>query len=217
MEGGSRWKRRRRPSGQRRDGTSRTRCGPRLEDGVVGAACVWRSTEGGWTGRRFQLGKNKEVFDAEVFAIWQALRALEQRKESGRRYTVFVDSTSAITRVRDVRGHTCHGARRNGAGPSTQGSGRSVGRAGRGSGAAALAGVSRSGRAAERKRERDLFLRGDRQEVAWRGKSSLHASTPLWTTHADARCTLDRARASPGHHHPSIYRNADPVRLSDGA
>ena len=75
--------------------------GSRLEDGSVGAACVWRSPEEGWTRRRFQLGKNKEVFDAEVFAIWQALRALEQRKESGRRYTVFVDSTSAITRVRD--------------------------------------------------------------------------------------------------------------------
>ena len=69
----------------------------------MGAACVWRSPgeEGGWTGRRFQLGKNKEVFDAEVFAVWQALRALEQRNEHGREYTVFVDSTSAITRVRD--------------------------------------------------------------------------------------------------------------------
>ena len=69
----------------------------------MGAACVWRSPEeeGGWTGRRFQLGKNKEVFDAEVFAVWQALRALEQRSESGRDHTIFVDSTSAITRVRD--------------------------------------------------------------------------------------------------------------------
>ena len=28
-----------------------------------------------------------EVFDAEVFAIWQALLALGQRNESGRRYT----------------------------------------------------------------------------------------------------------------------------------
>ena len=65
-------------------------CGVRLE--VPG---------GGWTGRRFQLGTNKEVFDAEVFAIWQALRVLERRNESGRSYTVFVDSTSAIARVRD--------------------------------------------------------------------------------------------------------------------
>ena len=67
----------------------------------MGAACVWRSPGGGWTGRRFQLGRNKEVFDAEVFAIWQALRALEQRNERGRAYTIFVDSTSAISRVRD--------------------------------------------------------------------------------------------------------------------
>ena len=37
----------------------------------------------------------------EVFAIWQPLRVLEQRKESGRSYTIFVDSTSAITRIRD--------------------------------------------------------------------------------------------------------------------
>ena len=79
--------------------------GSRQEDGAVGAACVWRSPEGGWTGHRFQLGKNKEVFDAEVFAVWQALRALEQRSRHGREYTIFVDSASAITRVRgDARG-----------------------------------------------------------------------------------------------------------------
>ena len=59
---------------------------------------------GGWAGRRFQLGTNKEVFEAEAFAIWQALRALEQRGESGRRYTIFVDPTSAIARVHDARG-----------------------------------------------------------------------------------------------------------------
>ena len=53
----------------------------------------------GWTGRRFQLGTNKEVFDAEAFAIYQALRALDQRQERGSRYTVFLDSTSAINRV----------------------------------------------------------------------------------------------------------------------
>ena len=56
----------------------------------------------------------------------------------------------------------------------------------------------------ERERERDLFLRGDRQEVAWRGKDSLHASTPLWMTHTDTHRTLDRAWASPGHHHLSL-------------
>ena len=75
--------------------------GSRQEDGAVGAACVLRSPEGGWTGRRFQLGRNKEVFDADVFAVWQTLRALEQRSERDREYTIFVDSTSAITRAQD--------------------------------------------------------------------------------------------------------------------
>ena len=48
----------------------------RQEDGTVGAAGVWRFPEGGWAGRRFQLGKNKDVFYTEVFAVWQVLRAL---------------------------------------------------------------------------------------------------------------------------------------------
>ena len=74
--------------------------GSRQENGRVGAACVWRNGEG-WTGRRFYLGTNKEVFDAEVFAVYQALRTIEQRQERGHGYTVFVDSTSAIGRVRD--------------------------------------------------------------------------------------------------------------------
>ena len=33
--------------------------------------------------------------------MWQALRALEQRYERDREYTIFVDSTSASTRVQD--------------------------------------------------------------------------------------------------------------------
>ena len=66
----------------------------------MGAACVW-GTPGGWTGRRYHLGSNKVVFDAEVFAIYRALGAIEERQERGRQYTIFVDSTSAITRVGD--------------------------------------------------------------------------------------------------------------------
>ena len=65
----------------------------------MGAVCVWQSP-GDSTSRRFHLGTNKEVFDAEVFAIYQALCAVGQRQESGHRYTVFVDSTAAIDRVR---------------------------------------------------------------------------------------------------------------------
>ena len=66
---------------------------------MVGAACAWR-TPSGWTGRRFHLGSNKEAFDAEVYAIYQAPNTMDQRQESRRRYTLFVDSASAISRIR---------------------------------------------------------------------------------------------------------------------
>ena len=52
-----------------------------------------------WTGRRFHLGDNKEVFDAEVFAIYQALRIFEARQQSGEEYTVFSDRQPAIRRA----------------------------------------------------------------------------------------------------------------------
>ena len=65
----------------------------------MGAACVWR-TSSGWAGRRYHISDNKEVFDAEVYAVFQALSIIDQRQESGYRYTAFVDSTSAIERVR---------------------------------------------------------------------------------------------------------------------
>ena len=70
--------------------------GSRQETGEVGAARVWE-TPGGWTGCRYYLGSNKEVFDADVFAVYRALNVIEQKQERGRRYTIFVDSTSAIT------------------------------------------------------------------------------------------------------------------------
>lgn len=54
---------------------------------------------GGWAGRRFHLGNNK-VFDAEVFAIYQALRICNDNQRPGHRYTVFSDSQAAVQRIR---------------------------------------------------------------------------------------------------------------------
>ena len=73
--------------------------GSRLESKRVEAAFVWRSPVG-WPGHRPHLGSNKEVFDAEVFAIYRALLWLEGRQGTGRRFTIFADSTAAIERVR---------------------------------------------------------------------------------------------------------------------
>ena len=73
--------------------------GSRFDSGEVGAACVWKDGER-WKGSRYHLGNNKEVFDAGVFAIYQALKACERGQASGRRYTIFSDSQSAILRIR---------------------------------------------------------------------------------------------------------------------
>ena len=67
----------------------------RLDNGRAGVAFAWRAHEG-WVGRRFHLGNNKEVFDAKVFAIYQALRIFDARQETGQTHTVFSDSQPAI-------------------------------------------------------------------------------------------------------------------------
>ena len=73
--------------------------GSRFGSGEVGAACAWNRRGEGWTGKRFRPGTNKEVFGAEAFATYQALRTFEEGGESGRSFTVFSDSQSAIRRV----------------------------------------------------------------------------------------------------------------------
>ena len=72
--------------------------GSRLEDGGVGAAWVWRQ-DGEWKGEGIFLGTNKEVFDAEVYAIHRAVELLNERGEAGQSYTVFSDSQAAIFQV----------------------------------------------------------------------------------------------------------------------
>ena len=44
------------------------------------------------TGRRFHLGKNKDIFDIELFALYQTAEALDNRSE--------VDQDCTISRYR---------------------------------------------------------------------------------------------------------------------
>ena len=74
--------------------------GSRLDSGRIGAACAWQTAQEDWTGRGFFLGDSKVVFDAEVFAILQALRVFDKRRQSGKEYTVFSDCQPAIQRAR---------------------------------------------------------------------------------------------------------------------
>ena len=53
----------------------------------------------GWAGERFYLGRNKEVFDAELYTIMRAMGILLKRNEPGKNYTIFSDPTTTIDRV----------------------------------------------------------------------------------------------------------------------
>ena len=72
--------------------------GSRLESGRVGAAWTWWQ-KGEWRGQGSFLGTNKEVLDAEVYALQMAVRLLNDRGETGESYTVLSDSQAAIYRL----------------------------------------------------------------------------------------------------------------------
>ena len=59
--------------------------------------------EGGWRREGIYLGKNKEVFDTEIFAIGRALKVLNDRKEENRSYVIFSDSQAALSRIQHDR------------------------------------------------------------------------------------------------------------------
>jgi hypothetical protein len=47
------------------------------DNGDVGCSVIWRHLIGdGWGGAAFHLGHNKEVFDAELYAIYEAISFL---------------------------------------------------------------------------------------------------------------------------------------------
>ena len=67
--------------------------GSRLENGAVGAAVAFKKG-GGWNKEGTYLGKNGEVFDAEVWAIGRALEVLNERNEEGKEYSLLRRSGS---------------------------------------------------------------------------------------------------------------------------
>ena len=72
--------------------------GSQLDNKAVGAAVAFKRGDR-WVGQGVYLGKNKEVFDAELFAITMALREFNSREEHGQGYTIFSDSQAAISRI----------------------------------------------------------------------------------------------------------------------
>lgn len=80
--------------------------GSRLDVGKVGAAVVWFDKRlNKWQEKRRFLGKNKDSFDAELWAISDALvLGIERTRNVGpTTVTVFTDSQAAITKILDPK------------------------------------------------------------------------------------------------------------------
>ena len=74
--------------------------GARKEDEWVGCAVVWE--EGGrWNKRRIHLGRQKEAFDAEMYAMSEAMKVADEMAERKEvtRVTVFTDSQATLRRI----------------------------------------------------------------------------------------------------------------------
>jgi len=68
-------------------------------DGTRGChAILLEANQDRWTGEGYHLGTNKEVFDAELYAIYRAVMRFGKRREHDQEYTIFVDSQVAIKR-----------------------------------------------------------------------------------------------------------------------
>jgi len=83
-----------------RDGLVLWTDGLRKEDEWVGCAVVWE--EGGrWNKRRTHLGRQKEAFDAEMYAMSEAMKIADEKaeKEKFTRVTVFMDSQATLRRI----------------------------------------------------------------------------------------------------------------------
>jgi len=74
--------------------------GSRKEDEWVGCAVVWEE-DGRWKKRRVHLGRQKEAFDAEMYAMSEAMKIADEMAEEKEvtRVTVFTDSQATLRRI----------------------------------------------------------------------------------------------------------------------
>jgi ribonuclease HI len=77
----------------------------KLEDGWQGCAAVWQGPDGCWQGRHLFMGRNTEVFDDELYAIWVGLKAAKDSTDSWaagpRAVTIFTDAQAPLKGIRN--------------------------------------------------------------------------------------------------------------------
>ena len=73
--------------------------GSRIDSGATGIGITWESSQK-WQKKSLALGHSKEIFDAELLAISEALKIAvkEKRKNRFQVLTIFSDSKTAIKR-----------------------------------------------------------------------------------------------------------------------
>jgi len=73
--------------------------GSRKEDEWVGCAVVWKEER--WNKRRVHLGRQKEAFDAEMYAMSEAVKIAEEicKEKEVRRVMIFTDSQATLRRI----------------------------------------------------------------------------------------------------------------------
>ena len=76
--------------------------GSRLENGRSGAAIAWKDAQRGWKSQGFPLGKGREVFDAELLGVVQALQLAKKIGRVGPSI-ILLDSQAAISRLQHTR------------------------------------------------------------------------------------------------------------------
>jgi len=83
-----------------RDGLVLWTDGARKEDEWVGCAVV-RKEEGRWNKRRTHLGRQKEAFDAEMYAMSEAMKIADDMagEKEVTRVMVFTDSQATLRRI----------------------------------------------------------------------------------------------------------------------
>ena len=79
--------------------------GSKLEQRGTGAAVVWKRNRQGseWQTEKTTLGKNKEILDAEIWGISEAVKVAEQRcmrTQQPLQISIFCNSQTAINKLR---------------------------------------------------------------------------------------------------------------------
>lgn len=78
--------------------------GSRLENGNAGCSVLWRTMDRSWRAHKTHLGTNKELLDAELFAIAEALKLANQKvigNHTTHTISIFTDFSAALLRIQE--------------------------------------------------------------------------------------------------------------------